>query len=351
MKRRWKILTGALVVLAILLAANTFALNNQTKNAEVTIDGGQILELPGGDAQVFEEGPENGDERAAPIVLLHCYACSIHWFDRLAPLLAAEHRVIRIDLLGFGGSEKPESGYSMQEQATLVGTAMNRLEVEGAVVVGHSMGFVVAAALAEQSSELVDRLVSIDQAPDDEFLDFPFVAKLSYWPVLGQALWRLSPDFVIRDGASVAFAPDYETGSGFDNPDQVVDDVRAMTYTSYDESGSESDEFVEERPLDERLADTAIPLLAIFGSESQIWSDRGAVAAGYDDLLGARTEIIEGAGHSPNVEKPEETAALILDFAARATVASASPAARPPRGRKTRPAGPEARRSGPAASQ
>ena len=57
-RRAWKILIGVLVVLAALLAINTVIVDNQTKEAEVTIEGGRILSLPGGDVQVFEQGPE-----------------------------------------------------------------------------------------------------------------------------------------------------------------------------------------------------------------------------------------------------------------------------------------------------
>ncbi len=73
-------------------------------------------------------------------MLLHCYACSLHWFDDLEPLLAENHRVIRIDLLGFGGSEKPEAGYEIPTQAAMVAEAMNELDVQGALVAGNSMG-------------------------------------------------------------------------------------------------------------------------------------------------------------------------------------------------------------------
>jgi pimeloyl-ACP methyl ester carboxylesterase len=44
----------------------------------------------------------------APIVLLHCFACSLHRWDRVVPLLERRHRVVRLDLLGFGGPEKPK---------------------------------------------------------------------------------------------------------------------------------------------------------------------------------------------------------------------------------------------------
>ena len=64
MKRGWKILIGALVALAILLAVNTIVLDQQTKAAEVTVSGGRILDLPGGAVQVVEQGPTVGKRRA-----------------------------------------------------------------------------------------------------------------------------------------------------------------------------------------------------------------------------------------------------------------------------------------------
>lgn len=314
MRRGWKILIAVVAVLAVLLALNTIALDNETGSAEVTVDGGQILELSGGDVQVAEEGPTAEGREGPPIVLLHCYACSLHWWDKLAPLLAERHRVVRLDLLGHGGSEKTESGYSMEEQGALVAEALNRLEVEGATVVGHSMGTTVATALAAESSELVDRLVVVDQAPDESFGSLPLIARLGYVPVLGQLLNRVTPDFAIKDAYADGFAPGYDIESGFEDPDQVVDDFDAMTYTSFDESANEAEDYADEIPLDERITSAAIPLLVIFGDEDQIYDADEAVAA-YEDVPGVRTAIVEGAGHSPNVERPEETARLIGEFA------------------------------------
>jgi pimeloyl-ACP methyl ester carboxylesterase len=314
LRRGWKILIAVVAVLAVLLALNTIAVDNETGSAEVTVDGGQILELSGGDVQVVEEGPTPEGREGPPIVLLHCYACSLHWWDSLAPLLAERHRVVRLDLLGHGGSEKPESGYSMEEQGALVAEALNRLEVEGATVVGHSLGTTVATALAAESSELVDRLVVVDQAPDESFGSLPLIARLGYVPVLGQLLNRVTPDFAIKDAYADGFAPGYDIESGFEDPDQVVDDFDAMTYTSFDESAKEAEDYADEIPLDERITSAAIPLLVMFGDEDQIYDADEAVAA-YEDVPGVRTAIVEGAGHSPNVERPEETARLIGEFA------------------------------------
>jgi pimeloyl-ACP methyl ester carboxylesterase len=334
-KTRWKVLIGIVVVLAALLVLNAVALNNQTRSAEATIEGGEILSLPGGDVQIYEDPVENASraESQAPIVLIHCYSCSLHWWDRMAPILARERRVIRVDLLGHGGSEKPSSGYEIPQQAGLVAGAMNELSLEGAVVVGHSMGASVATSLAEGSSELVDRLVIIDEAPDTTYGGLGLLARLQYVPVLGPALNRLADgpggDSLIRSGYGEAFAPGYDLESGFPNPDQVVEDFDAMTYTAFDEAHQANDDFLSEQPLTERLTAAAVPVMAIFGSEDQIYDDPAEALAAYEEVPGAQTAEIEGAGHSPNVEQPEETAALIREFAANASDAGIGPPPEP----------------------
>jgi pimeloyl-ACP methyl ester carboxylesterase len=325
-KTRWKVLIGLVAALAVLLVINTIVVNGQTKEAEVTVDGGQVLQLPGGDVQVVDtELPaigRAGDEPPPPIVLVHCYGCSLHWWDRMAPILAERHRVIRIDLLGHGGSEKPRSGYGIDQQAALVAGALGQLEVQGAVVVGHSMGFSVAVALAARASQLVDRLVNINEGPNEDVCELPFLAKLAYAPVLGEAAWRLSPDFAVEDGYADAFAPGFDISSGFDNPDQVVDDYNAMTFTAFKDAREANDDFQDEIPLDDRLRQIPVPLLSIFGPEDQICDPEESQAL-YEAVPGARTATVENAGHSPNVEQPEATAALIEEFAAEAEATAA----------------------------
>lgn len=317
MSRVWKIVIVLVIALAVLLTLNTITANNETKGAETTADGAQILELSGGDVQVVET-PAETEKPGAPIVLIHCYACSLHWWDSMVPLLAEDHRVITVDLLGHGGSEKPSSGYAIEDQAGLVAEALNELEVQGAVVVGHSLGGAVATSLAEQSSELVDRVVIVDTAPDTSYIDLPLEARLGYVPVIGQLLNRAIPDSFVKRAYEEAFAPDYDIDDAFENPDQVLDDFEAMTYTSYDESSSAFNDYTDEIPLDERMRDAAVPLLAIYGAEEQVVVDDEEALAAYGEVPGARTATVEDAGHSPNLEQPEETAELILEFAADA---------------------------------
>jgi pimeloyl-ACP methyl ester carboxylesterase len=225
--------------------------------------------------------------------------------------------VIAVDLLGHGGSEKPTSGYSISNQADLVAQALGRLGVRDATVVGHSLGGGVAVGLAEQSPQLVNRIVIIDTAPGTDAGDHGLLAKLSLKPVIGPAFWRIAPDSAVRKGLEVAFAP------GFDVPDAFVEDVDRMTYSAYKESHEALDDYREEEPLDQRVKATGKPLLVIMGAEEQIIDDPEEALQRYGETVPeALTNLIQGVGHSPNVEEPTLTATLIITFDASGRTAA-----------------------------
>lgn len=306
MGRGAKIAIGAVIVLAALLAVNTVVVDSETKEAGVTEPGGRILDLPGGKIEVVERGPRQG----SPIVLVHCFSCAINWWDRMMPRLDRTHRVLAVDLLGHGGSEKPTSGYTIPHQADLVAQAMARLGMRNAVVVGHSLGGAVVTALAERSPQLVRKAMIIDTPPSHKGDSLGLVAKLGFAPVIGEFFWRVKPDFAVRKGLEVAFSP------GFDVPDTFVEDVDRMTYSSYHDSPEGFDDYSKEEPLDQRMRKSGKPLMVIMGAEEQIVDDPAERLAEYRRTVpGVETRLIAGAGHSPNVEKPALTAALLLAFA------------------------------------
>jgi pimeloyl-ACP methyl ester carboxylesterase len=306
MGRGAKIAIGAVIVLAALLAVNTVVVDHETKEAGVTEPGGRILDLPGGKIEVIDRGPRRG----SPIVLVHCFSCAINWWDRMMPRLDRSHRVLAVDLLGHGGSEKPTSGYTIPHQADLVAQAMAQLGVRNAVVAGHSLGGSVVTALAERSPQLVRKVMIIDTPPSHKGDSLGLVAKLGFAPVLGELFWRIKPDFAVKKGLGVAFAP------GFDVPDEFVDDVNRMTYSSYHDSPEGSDDYSKEEPLDQRMRKSGKPLMVIMGAEEQIVNDPAERLAEYRRTVpGVKTRLIAGSGHSPNVEKPALTAALLLAFA------------------------------------
>ncbi len=328
MGRVTSIVLTLVAVLAGLLAINTIVLDNETEDAEVTVPDGEVIELAGADLQAVDLPATGSGPEREPIVLLHCFGCSGRWWEPITPLLNESHRVITIDLIGHGGSEKPSSGYEITAQSAAVAEALNQLGVTRATVVGHSLGGLVATSLAEQASQLVDRVVLIGTGSEAGDAELGFMAKLSQTPVVGEALWRVRTDGLVKSGYGEAFAPDFDVEGGFEDPDQVVVDNEAMTYTSFDQARAEADEFLEAGTTASRLTATGVPVLVIDGSEDQIL-DAAKVLADYEVVPGARSEGLDGLGHSPNVEDPAAVAELILPFAAAGGTLGTEPPPKP----------------------
>jgi pimeloyl-ACP methyl ester carboxylesterase len=297
---------AVVAVLVVLVGVNALVVSAETKPAHADI--GRLVALPGGDRlQVREDGPA-----AAPaIVLLHGFAGSLHWWENLVPLLDTRYRVLRFDLLGHGGSSKPAGGYSMEHQAQLVDEALHKLGVRRALLVGHSMGGLVATALATRDRALAAGVVLVDSPPTAASGKLPFTARLGFVPVLGQALRSvLITNGEVQNALQSAFAPGYPVAH------QFVSDFWKMTYTSYTASDSADKAYLERRPLAPRLTALDLPVLGIYGTQDRIVS-AAAMRADYATIPGAQLVAVAHAGHSPMVEKPYATAQALLPFAAR----------------------------------
>jgi pimeloyl-ACP methyl ester carboxylesterase len=302
---RWAAV-AVVAALVVLVGVNALVVSAETKPAHADI--GRLVTLPGGDRlQVREDGPA-----AAPtIVLLHGFAGSLHWWENLVPLLDVRYHVVRFDLLGHGGSSKPAGGYSMEHQAQLVDEALHQIGVRRALIVGHSMGGLVATALATRDRALAAGVALVDSPPTAASGKLPFTARLGFVPILGQALRSaLITNGEVQNALQSAFAPGYPV------PHQFVSDFWKMTYTSYTASDSADKAYLESRPLAPRLTALGLPVLGIYGTEDRIVSPT-AMREDYATIPRAQLVAVARAGHSPMVEKPYATAQALLPFAAR----------------------------------
>jgi len=296
-----RVLVAVVVVLtmAAALAVNAMLVGLQTRPA-LARSGGALMETDIVTANVKVEG------EGPPIVLIHGFGAALDWWDAIAPQLARNHRVIRLDLIGHGGTEAPGSGYGIERQASLVKAMLDKLGVTRAVVVGHSMGGEVATAFTVANPQSVERLVLIDTPPKPA--DFDLKTRLALSPLIGQGLWRLRNDAVLRQALSQGFAP------GFPVPEKFVADLWQLTYTVFHQAHDDSIAYVTEGGSPARLSalDPLPPLLVIFGTQDALISPDSAKL--FETVPGAKLVMIDGAGHSPMVEKPAETLAQIEGF-------------------------------------
>ena len=289
-----------LAVCAIALAANSVWVTLATRPAAPR-DGGAIFDTPVVPANVRIEGS------GPTILFLHGFGAAIDWWDEIAPALAADHRVVRLDLIGHGGTEAPRTGYMIVRQAELASAILDKLGVDHVTVIAHSMGGEVATALADIKPERIERLILID-SPPTAGTTFTMLTEAYLAPGLGELLSHFRSDAAIRRGLAQGFAPNFPV------PERFVADLKQLTYEAFRTAHDESIAFRKAKAPYERLAalKPVPPLLAIFGAQDAIVPPDHAKL--WANVPGARVEMIEGSGHSPMVEAPAKTLELIRGF-------------------------------------
>lgn len=97
-----------------------------------------------------------------PILFIHGWTCNrTHWRDQMSHF-AKKHRVVAVDLRGHGESDKPDQDYSIDGFVDDVAWLIGELGLEKPVVIGHSMGGVIAMNLARKHPALTSAVVLVD---------------------------------------------------------------------------------------------------------------------------------------------------------------------------------------------
>jgi pimeloyl-ACP methyl ester carboxylesterase len=270
--------------------------------------------VPVGDETVHVR--EDGPPHAPPIVLVHGFLGSLHWFDRLTPLLANDFRVIRTDLIGHGASSDNNNGYSPEQQARVLNSLLVELGVQATTLVGHSLGGDTLISAVEQGLK-AQNLVIINEGPDYTLVNRSAVNTLLRAPGIGPVLYRNLPDAAVRAAVATFFAPDFPMTSAFDSPQQPVWDVRAVKHSCFRGTQREKERYVADQPLDDRLRSIPMRTLVLLGEKDQVYRAQGS-ADRYRAVPTVTVELAADAGHSPMLEAPGWTADQICRFIDRA---------------------------------
>lgn len=101
-------------------------------------------------------------EQGTPIIFVHGITANAYCFQAFADELAANHRVFAYDLRGRGDSDKPEEGYSVPLHAADLAELIDELGLQCPVIVGHSLGAIIALYFAAHYPDKLSKLVLID---------------------------------------------------------------------------------------------------------------------------------------------------------------------------------------------
>jgi pimeloyl-ACP methyl ester carboxylesterase len=126
---------------------------------------GEFLDLNGVRLYYYAAGSRGAGE---PIVLLHGFPTSGHLWCDVVPLLPAGHRVVVLDLLGFGRSDPPIAGQvDLRSHADRLVAVLDHLRINFACIVGHGIGGGVAQSVAVRHPHRVSRLCLVSSVAFD----------------------------------------------------------------------------------------------------------------------------------------------------------------------------------------
>ena len=251
-----------------------------------------------------------------PLLFIHGLSGSWpNWLEQL-PVLAAEHRVIAVDLPGFGCSPMPEQDISISRYARLLDGLLAQLGLDAVAVVGNSMGGFIGAELAIAFPQRVERLVLISAAGISTLGDTrtdrvlpslrraePILAASGAWvasksdTVARRARLREATLYIVLRHPSrlpAALAAEQLRGAGKPGFLQALEDI-----LDYD--------------FRERLPEIACPTLIVWGDGDRLINVRDADV--FAELIpGSRKVIFEDTGHMAMLERPAAFNALLKDF-------------------------------------
>jgi pimeloyl-ACP methyl ester carboxylesterase len=244
------------------------------------------------------------------LILVHGFGGSTFgWRHVMEPLAASGWYVIALDLPGFGLAEKGWGGaYDHASHAKFALAVMDQMQINQAVLVGHSMGGNVVSWIAALAPERVRGLALIDAAIGASFGDSPATAALQATPLRRAAriLIRstfteatfgelLSSAFAVKSAATPEMIRGYAAASRLPEWDAALLGVlRDGSRNALTQPISE----IVSRP------DAPIPTLILWGADDS-WVPLSAGESLRDALPAATYVVLPGLGHVPFEEDPE----------------------------------------------
>ena len=281
---------------AVSLAATSVWVEVQARRAERdNPPQGEFIDIDGVDLHYIERGD------GPPVVLLHGNALTQADFDAcgLMDRLARNHRVIAFDRPGFGHSTRPRDRlWTPAVQADLLRRALARLSVEQPVVVGHSMGTMVAMAMALNCPEDVRGLVLIGGYYYPSLrIDALLTAPVAL-PVLGDAMrytvTALSSRALLGKMAKAMFSPQDVPANFF-----PVLSREMMLRPVQLRANAEDAAFMVPAAISQssRYHELAMPVTLIAGEEDQVVALEGQSARLHDELPHSELHVVPRTGH------------------------------------------------------
>jgi pimeloyl-ACP methyl ester carboxylesterase len=241
-----------------------------------------------------------------PLILLHGLTGDWTRWGTTIDLLAKNHRVIALDQLGFGESDKPDIAYSERLLSQSLAQFMKDKHISRATIVGHSMGAGVAYGFAVDHPDMVEKLILVDGGPlrctELSKRDSRFV--LSYNKAITRASVRQELEEMFFDKTKITA--------------KMLDDRYRTEMESKLATASLVDAFITGRGCltNGQIAALETPTLIIWGRHDGRESIEFAKRL-REDVGNSELQILEESGHFPPLEQPETLVGKMQEFMAK----------------------------------
>ena len=238
---------------------------------------------------------EAGTGNATPVVFLHGVGSDKSVWHPQLEHFGRERRAIAFDYPGYGDSDPAPDGTTRDDYAEAIHSALHALDVERAHICGLSLGGVVAIALADAVPNHCASLILADTFaahPDGHAIYERALAVTDL-----RALAEARVDVLLAQPADPAVRR------------EVVETMAKIAPAAY-RIGAEAVWLADQG---ERAHDINAPTLVLCGSEDVVTPPTLSLALA-QLIPGARTELIDGAGHLSNLERPEAFNAIVGSF-------------------------------------
>ena len=254
-----------------------------------------------------------------------------HW-NKMIPFLSKYYRLLCIDYLGVGDSDKPRSGfkYTIEEQADLIADMMEKLQIPKVHIVGVSYGGAIALNIAARYPQRVNKIVSIE----GNGIDGNKHRKITYGPLEDLLRFPLVGEILIgvtRSGLTDRFVAKSVMGKAWENLNETEKKAVLEIISQNNGTASRISWYHIARTLktskdfSEEAKTISTPILYLYGENSD-YHDMAKANANFLETHLPNVEVVsfQDGIHDLQLQKPEEVARLILEFLTRSRTAQQS---------------------------
>ena len=240
-----------------------------------------------------------------PLILIHGFAGSKQYWDKILPRLSNENRVIAIDLPGHGESGMGKDRYSIEDMASTIKEFLDQLGLDKVTMFGHSLGGYITLSFAELYPEYLNGFSLVHSTANPDSQEAKEARETNAKKIQDEG----AGSFI--DGLSKKlFSPENTEV----NAKEIEETVKIGMKTKVDGLVSALLAMKNRPDRNHVLQDTELPVLLVAGEQDQIIPAEKTFTVSRQNI---EEKIIKNSGHMSMYEQPEELVQVMKDFLAR----------------------------------